>query len=89
VKTPAHLSSVWGTLSEDEFMRDASKPGAHGWICRACDRERCRDYYARNSGAALQRVQHRARRAAAGDLRLEPMPRGPVSLVEPGGIRRA
>jgi hypothetical protein len=46
----------------EEFSADRAKASGHASICRACDREKAREYYAANREAKLAKANERARR---------------------------
>jgi hypothetical protein len=58
-----HACGVRRPLSE--WALDASKPSGRGSLCRVCDRERSRAYYAANREAVLARAAARREPAPA------------------------
>jgi hypothetical protein len=74
-------------LPPEEFARDASKASGHKSLCKACDREKARRYYAANRERKLAQMAERyaARRE---ELRADPAALAAYGRAQREGRRR-
>ena len=56
VSDPKRCPRCGETRTVGDFVVDRSKRGGRGSLCRECDRERAREYYAANRDAVLARA---------------------------------